>query len=275
MGGGVNSLSRGVFFSHFVAALSPVACDHFLGDNWANYQGKWGWKDLLPLCTPSHHPPLALLACLQLSHFSLVPCSPLSHESCEALGIFWGGFDYCPLSIIPVTLTLEYFPGHGMLHNFAITTFVQFKLIFKKSHQWQCWIQLQSNLAVSEDFFDASRMPFHWRRWCQVSYLDQSWCRDWPSHATVGRKSELQATIFDNNVILRKMDIAMSSFEQDKSLESTGNYKYVPPPTFLPKTMLKSGWTISDLDWTTLTRVTWSEGRRETHHQIIRMSILW
>ena len=39
---GVNSLSRDVFFSHFVAALSPVARDHFLGDNWVNYQGKRG-----------------------------------------------------------------------------------------------------------------------------------------------------------------------------------------------------------------------------------------
>ena len=35
-----------------------------------------GWK-VIPYF-PSHHPPLALLACLQLSLFSLVLCSPLS-----------------------------------------------------------------------------------------------------------------------------------------------------------------------------------------------------
>ena len=51
---------------------------------------------------------------------------------CEALRIFFG-FDFCALLIIPVTLILEYSPG--MLHHFATTTFVQFKLIFKKGHQ--------------------------------------------------------------------------------------------------------------------------------------------
>ena len=72
---------------------------------------------------------------------------------------------------------------------------------------------VRSTAQVSGDGEHASLLPFHWRSWCQVSYLDQNWCRYRPSHATVERKSELQATIFDNNVILRKMDIAMSSFK--------------------------------------------------------------
>ena len=50
----------------------------------------------------------------------------------------------------------------------------------------------------------------------------------------------------------------MDVYFQDKALESTGNYKYSP---FLrQKTMLKSGWIISDPDQTTLTRVGWEEG---------------
>ena len=72
---------------------------------------------------------------------------------------------------------------------------------------------VKATAQVSGDGEHASLLPFHWRSWCQVSYLDQNLCRYRPSHATVGRKSELQATIFDNNVILRKMDIAMSSFK--------------------------------------------------------------
>ena len=92
----------------FRTALSPVARDHFLGNIWVNYIGKRWRKEwwegrkieatgkswiqdggfLLPifpshhsplsLCARSNHPPLALLACLQLSSFSHVPCSTLS-----------------------------------------------------------------------------------------------------------------------------------------------------------------------------------------------------
>ena len=108
-----------------------------------------------PRCTLRSFPikPLVLLACLQLSHFLLVPCSPLSHGKAYRGSRFcwsWSprdfffGFDFCALLIIPVTLTLEYSPG--MLHHFATTTFVQFKLIFKKGHQWPCCFQLQSDL---------------------------------------------------------------------------------------------------------------------------------
>ena len=61
--------------------------------------------------------------------------------------IFWGALkssrDFWGVNI-PVTLILEYSPG--MLHHFATTTFVQFKLIFKKGHQWPCCFQLQSDL---------------------------------------------------------------------------------------------------------------------------------
>ena len=62
----------------------------------------------------------------------------------QGLGFFFG-FNFWALSIIHVTLTLEYSPG--MLHNFCTTTtFVRFKLIFKKGHQWPCCFQLQSDL---------------------------------------------------------------------------------------------------------------------------------
>ena len=46
--------------------------------------------------------------------------------------------------------------------------------------------------------------------------------------------------------MLKNMDVTMST------LESTGNYKYFPFPQ---KTMVRSGWIISDSDLTTLTRV--------------------
>ena len=71
------------------------------------------------------------------------PIEKAGFVGCEALRIFLG-FDFCALLIIPVTLILEYSPG--MLHHFATTTFVQFKLIFKKGHQWPCCFQLQSDL---------------------------------------------------------------------------------------------------------------------------------
>lgn len=60
------------------------------------------------------------------------PTEEAGFDGREALEIFLG-FDFCALLVIPITLTLEYSPG--MLHNFATTTFVQFKLIFKKGHQ--------------------------------------------------------------------------------------------------------------------------------------------
>lgn len=60
------------------------------------------------------------------------PIEKAGFVGCEALRIFFG-FDFCALLIIPVTLILEYSPG--MRHHFATTTFVQFKLIFKKGHQ--------------------------------------------------------------------------------------------------------------------------------------------
>ena len=50
--------------------------------------------------------------------------------------------------------------------------------------------------------------------------------------------------------MLRKMDVSMSSFKI-KLLISFGNYSPTPPPK---KTMLKSGWIISDPALTTLTR---------------------
>ena len=50
-------------------------------------------------------------------------------------------------------------------------------------------------------------------------------------------------TVLDKNV---EKNGRYDVYFQDKALESTGNYKYSP---FLPqKTMLKSGWIISDPD---------------------------
>ena len=99
----------------FRTALSPVARDLVLGNIWVNYLGKrwrkewWEGRKIeatgkswiqgggfplpffpshhspLSLCARSNHPPLALLTCLQLSSFSLAPCSTLS------LGKAYGG----------------------------------------------------------------------------------------------------------------------------------------------------------------------------------------
>ena len=72
----------------------------------------------------------------------------------------------------------------------------------------------------------------------------------------------VKATILERNV--KKNERCRVMF-QDKALESNGNHKEIlpllpPTPRYQKKKMLKSGWIISDLNRTILTRAGWREG---------------
>ena len=73
----------------------------------------------------------------------------------------------------------------------------------------------------------------------------------------------VKATILDRNV---KKNGRCRVMFQDKALKSNSNHKEIlallppPPPPPKKKKMLKSGWIISELKRTILTRVGWREG---------------